>query len=365
MIVRVRLRWLRFVNEVRTAHGRLAVTGIVEVEAHTRGTVGFGEAATGYESGPSALKYLRACAPTDDVAAELKHLEAESGHVVARAALDAALRDLDGRLRGEPVWQLLGTAPASPPTSWTISLDAPAMMAKAAVAAPSGIRRLKLKLGGRDGRDGDRVRAVRAASDLPLRVDANEAWSLEEALEQLPALERLGVELCEQPLRRGDPRGERLKAESPLPIFLDEDCRTIEDLDDAARRGHGINVKLAKCGGIGPALRLIEAARAQDLGVMIGCMGESSLGIAAALQIASLCDYVDLDSNLQLANDPWEGISFADGAQGASSRPGLGVMRRRLPRGVVLASSASDFWRRWLRPVVKSTVELVSGQRAR
>jgi hypothetical protein len=97
---------------------------------------------------------------------------------------------------------------------------------------------------------------------------------------------------------------------------------------------------------------------------MIGCMGESSLGIAAALQIASLCDYVDLDSNLQLANDPWEGISFADGAQGVSSRPGLGVTRRRLPRGVVLASSASDFWRRWLRPAVKSAVALVRGQRA-
>jgi L-alanine-DL-glutamate epimerase-like enolase superfamily enzyme len=190
--------------------------------------------------------------------------------------------------------------------------------------------RLKLKLGAQDGRDVDRVRAVREATAAPLQVDVNEYWTLDEALDSLPQLAELGVEYCEQPLPAGDPGGERLKAESPIPIYLDEDCHRLHDVAACAGRAHGINIKLAKSGGIREAVRMAHAARALGLSVMLGCMVESGLGIAAAAQVASLCDHVDLDGNLLLAHDPWPGVEFTDGVQLPADEPGLGV-REEVP----------------------------------
>ena len=143
----------------------------------------------------------------------------------ARAALDAALHDLQGKLLGQPVWRLLGLRRAGPPTSWTVWLGDPDDMARRAEKALGRFRRLKLKLGGGDGLDVERVRAVRGvAGDLPLQVDVNEAWTLDEALDALPALAEFGVEYCEQPLPAGDPGGPELKQRSPVPIYVDEDC---------------------------------------------------------------------------------------------------------------------------------------------
>jgi len=175
------------------------------------------------------------------------------------------------------------------------------------------------------GRDVERVRAVRGAADVPLQVDVNEAWTIEEALDALPQLADLGVEYCEQPLAAGDPRGAELKRDSPIPIYVDEDCHTLADVAACAERAHGINVKLAKSGGIREAVRMVHAARALGLGCMLGCMIESGLGIAAAAHIASLFDHVDLDGNLLLALDPWPGVQFADGVQIPADLPGLGV----------------------------------------
>jgi len=199
-------------------------------------------------------------------------------------------------------------------------------MARAAERADDGrFRRLKLKLGGRDGLDVERVRAVRAVTALPLQVDVNEYWTFEEALEALLALAEAGVQYCEQPLPAGDPAGAELKARSPIPIYVDEDCHTLGDVAACAERAHGINIKLAKSGGIREAVRMAYAARALGLGVMLGCMIESGLGIAAACQVASLCDHVDLDGNLLLAQDPCPGVELVDGIQLPSESPGLGV----------------------------------------
>jgi L-alanine-DL-glutamate epimerase-like enolase superfamily enzyme len=199
-------------------------------------------------------------------------------------------------------------------------------MARRAERELDRFRRLKLKLGGRDGLDVERVRAVRGvAGDLPLRVDVNEAWSLDEALEALPQLAGLGVEYCEQPLPAHDPGGPELKARSPLPIYVDEDCHTLADVAACAERAHGINVKLAKSGGIREAVRMVHAARALGLGCMLGCMVESGLGISAGTQVASLFDHVDLDGNLLLAHDPWPGVPFVDGVQLPPDAAGLGV----------------------------------------
>ena len=185
--------------------------------------------------------------------------------------------------------------------------------------------RLKLKLGAGDGLDVERVRAVREVTRAPLQVDVNEAWTFDEAIDALPRLAELDVEYCEQPLPAGDPDGPRLKASSSVPIYVDEDCHRLSDVAACAERAHGINIKLAKSGGIREALRMAHAARALDLGVMLGCMVESGLGIAAAAQIASICNHVDLDGNLLLAEDPWPGVEFSDGIQWPSDQPGLGV----------------------------------------
>jgi L-Ala-D/L-Glu epimerase len=249
------------------------------------------------------------------------------GEPAAKAAVDAALHDLCGKLTGRPVWRLLGLDRAGPPTSWTIWLGDPDEMARRAEAVRHRFRRLKLKLGARDGLDVERVRAVRGVTNLPLQVDVNEYWELDEALENVRALEGLDVQYVEQPLPAGDAGGAKLKKESPVPIFVDEDCHTAADVPRCAEIAHGVNMKLAKAGGIREAVRIAHTARAVGLGVMLGCMVESSVGIAAACQVASLCDHVDLDGNLLLAEDPWEGVEFVDGVQVPSDQPGLGVTR--------------------------------------
>jgi L-alanine-DL-glutamate epimerase-like enolase superfamily enzyme len=308
---------------------------VVHVELQHEGVRGFGEAApTDHydESAESALAYVEEHAGLlgDDpfaVDGIMGRLPREQ--FASRAALDAALHDLQGKLLGRPLWQLLGLRRVGPPTSWTVWLGTPDEMAARAAGASDRFRRLKLKLGGGDGLDLDRVRAVSEASALPLQVDVNEYWSLDEALDTLPELQRLGVQYCEQPLPAGDPGGPELKRRAPLPVYVDEDCHTLEDVVACSERAHGINIKLAKSGGIREAVRMAHAARALGLGVMLGCMLESGLGIAAAAQIASLCDHVDLDGNLLLAEDPWPGVELRDGVQLPSEEPGLGVSDSR------------------------------------
>jgi L-Ala-D/L-Glu epimerase len=304
---------------------------VVHVELEHDGVRGFGEAAPieRYdESAESALAYVEEHAELlgdDPFALEEIHARLPPGEQAARAALDAALYDLQGRLTGQPVWRLLGLRRAGPPTSWTVWLGDPDDMARRAERVRGRFRRLKLKLGARDGLDVERVRAVRGVADVPLQVDVNEGWDEAEALESLPHLAELGVQYCEQPLPAGDPAV--LKGRSPIPVYLDEDCHTLADVASCAERADGINIKLAKSGGIREAVRMVHAARALGLGVMLGCMVESGLGIAAGAHIASLMDHVDLDGNLLLAHDPWPGVTFADGVQLPSDRPGLGVDR--------------------------------------
>lgn len=310
---------------------------VLEVAVSANGATGFGEATPQDhygESVESAAAFLDEAASVlgdDPFALEEieRRLDALPRHAAARAGLEAALHDLCGKLAGLPLWRLLGVPRRSPPTAYTIWLGDPDDMAQRAEQASDGrFRRLKLKLGGRDGLDVERVRAVRGATPLPLQVDVNEYWSLDEALDSIPRLAELGVEYVEQPLEAGDPGGAVLKARSPLPIYVDEDCHVLGDVRACAERAHGVNIKLAKAGGVREAIRIVHAARALDLGVMVGCMVESTLGIAPACPVASLCDHVDLDGNVLLAEDPWEGVELTDGVQLPSERPGLGVARR-------------------------------------
>jgi L-alanine-DL-glutamate epimerase-like enolase superfamily enzyme len=308
---------------------------VLVVELRHGGVSGFGEAApiARYEeSAASALAFVEEHAAllgddpfaVEEIGARFAEIPGEQA---AKSALDAALHDLLGKLLGVPAWKLLGLPRSGPPTSWTVWLGDPDDMARRAERAAARFTRLKLKLGGADGLDVERVRAVRGVTELPLQVDVNEWWSLDEALDALPQLAELGVEYCEQPLRAGDEGGRTLKERSPLPIYVDEDCHTLADVAACAGIAHGINIKLAKSGGIREALRMAHAARALGLGVMLGCMVESGLGIAAGCVVAPLCDHVDLDGNVLLAHDPWPGVELDGGVQVPSDRPGLGVER--------------------------------------
>jgi len=299
---------------------------VVQVEVRHRDLVGHGEAAPieRYdESARSALAYLEGVDPGNDPwAIDEIFSQLPPGEQAAKGALDAALHDLQGKLAGVPVWKLLGLRRAGPPTSWTVWLGDPDDMARRAEQAAPRFRRLKLKLGGRDGLDLERVEAVRSATDLPLQADVNEYWTLDEALEYLPQMD---LQYCEQPLPAGDPNGLELKRRSPVPIFVDEDCHVAADVPACAERAHGVNIKLAKSGGIREAVKIAATARALGLGVMLGCMIESGLGIAAGAAVASLCDHIDLDGNLLLAEDPSPGVRFVDGVQLPADRPGLGA----------------------------------------
>jgi L-Ala-D/L-Glu epimerase / N-acetyl-D-glutamate racemase len=330
--VSARIVTLELAETFVISRGARDAEDVVEVTLTSSGVRGHGEAAPieHYdESHESALAYIEehaALIGDDPFALEEIMARLPAREYAARAAIDAALHDLQGKLVGRPVYQLLGLPRIGPPTSWTIWLGDPDDMARRAEKMGGRFKRLKLKLGAGDGLDVDRVRAVRGVTEVPLQVDVNEGWDEAEVLDNLKQLEPLGVEYCEQPIAAARVASNPdLKQASPIPIYLDENIHTLQDVAEHAPFAHGVNVKLAKSGGIREAVRMVHAARALGLGCMLGCMVESGLGIAAGAHIASLFDHVDLDGNLLIAHDPWPGVEFLDGVQTPAELPGLGV----------------------------------------
>ena len=248
-------------------------------------------------------------------------------HGAAKCAVDIALHDLAAKVAGVPLHDFLGLNAALPPTDFTIGIDSPAVVAERASRA-AAFPALKIKVGGPD--DLATLEAVRAVYGGPIRVDANTAWTPEGALALLPDLERLGVELIEQPFRaRRLDQLRALQERSSLPIVADESSVTIDDLDALVGVVAGVNVKLAKCGGVGPAKRMLERARELGFRTFLGCMEETSVGIAASAAVASLADWVDLDGNLLLAADPFDGLVLGpDCRWQLPGKPGLGLERR-------------------------------------
>ena len=261
------------------------------------------------------------------VAADHAMERAIRGHGGARCALDIALHDLIGKVVGQPVHELRGLSADLPPTDFTVGIDEPIIVGQRAARA-AHFPALKIKLGGP--KDLETLEAVRAVFTGPIRVDANTGWEPEEAAALIPELVRLGVELIEQPFpaRRLD-QLQWLQERSALPIVADESCVLPEDLDGLIGVVAGVNVKLAKCGGIGPAKRMLERARELGFSTFLGCMAETSVGIAGSAAVASLADWVDLDGCLLLADDPFEGLKLgSDYRWILPRRPGLGLIRR-------------------------------------
>jgi L-alanine-DL-glutamate epimerase-like enolase superfamily enzyme len=245
------------------------------------------------------------------------------GHNFLICALDIAGWDLFARMRRQPLHELLKIEVTTPPvTDYTIGIDTAENMVAKLKENPWPLYKIKLAAAA----DIDLLHALRAVTDAPFRVDMNEAWNFDEARRLLPELVKLGVQFAEQPLNKnaGEEMKE-LKALSPLPLFADEACVEEKDVARCAEGFHGINIKLTKCGGITPALRMIAEARKLGLKVMLGSMNETSLGTAAAVHLAPLADELDADGPLLLAEDLADGLNYDDGAVHLSAQNGLGM----------------------------------------
>ena len=309
---------------------------VVWLRLELEGIEGWGEAAPNDFYGESAETVV---AGLERLAAQLEGIEdpwgleplerdlraALPGNGSVHAAISAALHDWLGKKLDRPLWRLWGLDPADAPlSSFTIGIDEPEVMA-ARTREAREFPLLKIKVGTE--RDEENLEAVRSeAPDAILRVDANAAWSPPEALEKIAALAEFGVEFVEQPLPPGDREGLRwLHERSALPIVLDESCIVAADVPGLAGIADGINIKLAKCGGPREALRMIHTARACGLSVMMGCMLETSLGIAPAAHLSPLLDYADLDGAALLKGDPFRGPHLEAGRIVLGEEPGLGV----------------------------------------
>jgi L-alanine-DL-glutamate epimerase-like enolase superfamily enzyme len=300
------------------------------------GHEGWGEAAPSKfygetaDSVAAALKFYGSALPEDPFNledAEGRWATMLRGNAAARAALSSALHDLVGKRLGVPLYRLWGLDPCKAPKStFTIGLDTPDRI-KAKVREAEQFPILKVKLG--TDRDLEILRAIREATDKEIRVDANCGWTVKGAIRMLAVLDEFGVTVLEQPLPPEDLDGLAvITAQSDIPVIADESCKTVADIPPLVGKVDGINIKLAKCGGLREALRMIAVARAHGLMVMVGCMIESSLGITAAAHFTPLVDIVDLDGAALLANDPFVGAHIDGGQVTLPSTPGLGVRRR-------------------------------------
>ncbi|MCS7038331.1 MAG: dipeptide epimerase [Anaerolineae bacterium] len=257
----------------------------------------------------------------------------DEGPAPARAALDLALHDRLARRWNVPLHRLLDLPPPAPAlTSFTIGLADPDTMAEEAAAA-GAYPILKIKLG-RDDDEACLAAVRRARPDARLRLDANAAWSPDEAVRRIQALARFEPELIEQPVAKDDIEGLGfVQAHTALPVVADESLRTVADLERLAAAGvAGINLKLMKVGGLAPALTILRRAKALGLRVLLGCMIETSLGVTAAFHLAALADWIDLDSPLLIVNDPFVGVAYDPaGRMRLPDRAGIGVTLRAEP----------------------------------
>lgn len=327
---------LNLKNTFRVAHGASDQRHNVLARIEYQNLTGYGEAAAVPYYGDtqqSLMAYIDAVPPLGENPYALEDVlnSLPEGAHAARAAVDIALHDLWGKLLGQPLYRLFGlTSTPLPQTSFTISIDSPEVMAK--TARESGYPIIKVKLGPDDPEGA--LAAIRSATTARLRVDANAGWTPQQALDLIPRLEKYDLEFIEQPLPAGDVESYRwlrsaLKEKRvDVGIFADESVKTAKDVAEYAGAIDGVVVKLMKTGGLREALRAIHVARAHGMRIMLSCMVESSIGVTAAAHLAPLCDYLDLDGPLLVANDPFRGVQYDGATLILPDRPGVGVVPR-------------------------------------
>lgn len=269
--------------------------------------------------------------PFPDDPAQITAWVGAEGPAPARCALDLALHDRIARQRNVPLFRLLNLPrPAPQPTAFTIPIASPEEMAQRAKQVME-YPIIKIKLGSND--DVSRVAAIRTARpDARLFIDANAAWSPEEAVERIQALAPYRLEMIEQPTPKDDIAGlGYVQSHTNIPIVADESVQTLGDVEQLASAGvQGINLKLMKLGGLAPTLKILQRGRALGLRIMLGCMIETSLGVTAMAHLAGLADWLDLDAPLLVTNDPFSGVVYDRACIQIPDRPGIGVIRREL-----------------------------------
>lgn len=248
------------------------------------------------------------------------------GNCAAKASIDIALNDWIGKALGQPLWKLWGLDSSKTPcTTYTIGIDTPEVVKEKTLEVEGRFKRLKVKVGIPG--DHELIKSIREVTDVPLTVDANQGWTdKEKALDEIFWLQEMGVIMVEQPLPKTQLEDLAwLTARSPLPIFADESLQRHSDVFRLANCFHGINIKLMKCTGLTEARKMIDAAKALGMQIMLGCMTETSCAVSAAAQLSPLADFADLDGNLLISNDPFVGMKVIDGKITLNNLPGIGI----------------------------------------
>ncbi|MBR3406830.1 MAG: dipeptide epimerase [Bacteroidales bacterium] len=308
----------------------------VQVEIEYEGVTGYGEASMPPYLGQSVatvsaflekvdLEQFTDPFQLEDILAYVDSLS--PGDSAAKAAVDIALHDLVGKLIGQPWYKLWGLdAQKAPSTTFTIGIDTPDVVREKTLEAVGKFNILKVKVG--LDTDEEMIRTIREVTRVPLAVDANQGWKdRSKALDEIFWLKEQGVVMVEQPMAK-----ERiddnawLTEHSPLPIFADESIQRLADVPSVKGVYSGINIKLMKCTGMREGWKMAQLARALGLKVMVGCMTETSCAVSAAAQLSPYVDFADLDGNLLIANDRFDGVKVVAGKLSLPDRPGIGVL---------------------------------------
>jgi L-alanine-DL-glutamate epimerase-like enolase superfamily enzyme len=336
IILRFKPYELQLKHVFTLASGSRSTTPVMLTEIEFNGIIGYGEASMppylgeSYETAGSFLKMVdltRFSSPflIEDILSYIDQLA--PGNYAAKASIDIALHDLVGKIMKQPWYRIWGLNPEhTPNTSFTIGIDKPEVV-KEKVREASPYKILKVKLG--QGNDKEMIESVRSVTDTLICVDVNQGWTdRQKALEMIHWLKDKGVVFIEQPMVKSSVDDIAwLTQNSPLPIIADEAIQTIGDFKKIQGVYSGINIKLMKCGGLRAAYKMIGMARALDMKVMIGCMTETSCAVTAAAQLSPLVDWADLDGNLLISNDVFEGITIKNGKIILPDEPGIGIRK--------------------------------------
>ena len=319
-----------------SSYSRTTTPG-VQVEIDYQGFTGYGEASMPPYLGQSVesvtaflqqvnLRQFKDPFCLEDILSYVDGLSA--GDSAAKAAVDIALHDLVGKMLGAPWYRIWGYDPAkAPSTTFTIGIDTEEVVKEKTQECAGKFNILKVKVG--TDHDKELIQAIRSVTDLPIAVDANQGWTERfEALDMIYWLREHGVVMVEQPLPVSHYEDQAwLNERSPLPLFADESIQRLKDVPRMKGLFSGINIKLMKCTGLREAHKMVELARGLGMKVMLGCMTETSCGISAAAQLSPAVDFADLDGNLLISNDIFQGVTVVNGRLTLPDRPGIGVVK--------------------------------------